>query len=96
MTAIIGLVTKFGAVLQLGKILWNAPKIYKFMSRFSDVGKHLIKEKRLPSNQESVDFMRASADLIRAKVIDFPGVEENDIAKVIEELASEMELKKAA
>ena len=103
MTGLVGILTalwqvlsKAGLILQFGKMLWNAPKIYRFISRFGDVAKHLIEEKRLPNNQESVEFLRASAELIESEVVDFPGVDEIALGKVIEDLASEIEAKRAA
>lgn len=96
MMQIITVLAKAGAVLKVGKFLWNAPKIFRFFKKFKLVFLELLAEKRLPENAESVEFLKASAELIRSKIIDFPGVEEDDVAKVIEEFALELENKNAA
>lgn len=96
MMQIIALLSKIGAVVKIGKFLWNAPKIFRFFKKFKAVFLELLAEKRLPENAESVEFLKASAELLRSKIIDFPGIEEDDVAKVIEEFANELEIKNAA
>lgn len=94
--AIFTVLTKIGAVVRFGKILWALPKFYQFAKKFGPVANDVLKNKRLPNGSESVEFLNATANLLKTGAVDFPGVDEDEIAKKLETLAAEIEGKKAA
>ncbi|NJM09512.1 MAG: hypothetical protein HC883_01030 [Bdellovibrionaceae bacterium] len=87
---VLAIVTRLWAAVKIGKLIWNSVKIYRVVSRFSGVIDSLVKERRLPKNHESADFLRSLADLVRLKIFDFPGIEEDEVAKHLEALADEL------
>ena len=102
LAGVFALIMRAGAVLKIGKILWNLPKIIRFVRTFKEVAKDLFASRRLPTSSESEQFLLASADLVRAQIIDFPGIDEDQLAEKLEEFAAEVlsettaELKEAA
>ena len=91
LAAIFNLILRVGALVRVGKIIWNLPKLYRFAKRFGHVADSLMKERRLPNGPESQEFLRATADLMRADIVDFPGVDEVEIANRLEIMAAELE-----
>lgn len=91
MTAIFALLSRFWLILKFGKILWNLPKLYRFSKRFGFIASEVVKEHRLPNRPESQEFLRSIAELMRAQIIDFPNLDEDELAEKFEQLANEME-----
>jgi len=91
MIAFLNLVSKLGLVLKVGQVLWNSAKLYRFAKNFGKVAKDIINEKRLPKSAEAQEFLGAAAELLRAGIVDFPGVDEKDLAAKLEQLALEMD-----
>ena len=89
--AIFAILAKAGAILKVGKIIWNLPKLYRFGKRFGAVAGTILREQRLPNGPETQEFLRATADLMRAKIVDFPNLDEDEIAERLESLAAELE-----
>lgn len=88
---VLQLVLRIGTYVKIGKFLWNAPKIYKFVKRFGNIADFVLREHRLPNGPERLAFLNATAELVRAQIVDFPGVDEEELAKKIEEFALELE-----
>lgn len=91
MTAVFALLSRVWLVLKVGKILWNLPKLYRFSKRFGFIASEVVKEQRLPNRPESQEFLRSIAELMRAQIIDFPNLDEDELAEKFEQLANEME-----
>lgn len=89
--SIFQVLSKFGLIVKLGKIFWNAPALYRFAKHFGPVAKDLITNHRLPSGPESQKFLRDTAVLLRTEIVDFPGVDEQLLADKMEELAIELD-----
>lgn len=87
---ILTIVSRLWAAVKIGKLIWNSVKIYRVFKKAAGVIDTLIKEKRLPKSHESAEFLRALAELVRAKIFDLPGVEEDEIANQLEALAEEL------
>lgn len=90
MNAIFLAISVFRTVFSFGRIFMNAGKIIRFYKTVAPVGQSLINERRLPRGPESKAVIHSLADLMRAKVIDLPGVDEEQIAKALEEIEAEI------
>lgn len=88
---VIALAGKIGLVLRAGKIIWNLPKLYRFVKKYRGVAESLIREHRLPKGPEAQEFLRATAELVRADIIDVPNFDEAEFAEKLELLAAELE-----
>lgn len=89
--AIFSLLSRLGVILKVGQVIWNLPKLYKFARNFGAIASDVFKNNRLPKNSEAQEFLYASAELLRAGIVDFPGVDEKDLAAKMEQLAIEMD-----
>lgn len=84
------LLAKIGVALKFWKIIWNAPRIYRFVRKYRGILSELVRRRELPSGQQTAEFLREAAVIVRAKVLDLPGIEEDDLAIQLENLASEI------
>lgn len=89
--SVLSFLGKATAVFKLAKIFFALPKLYNFAKKFGPVAGDLIKEGELPSGQESQEFLRSMAVIMRLQIIDFPNIDEEEIAKQLEIMAAEME-----
>lgn len=89
--AVLSYISKVGAVLKVGKILWNLKTLYVFGKCSGKIFGAVLREHRIPKTEEGQEFLRASAVLMRSGIIDFPDVDENEIANKLEEYAIDIE-----